>query len=572
MAEELRSRGWFGRKDKDGIIYRSWMKNQGMPNDMFDGRPVIGICNTFSELTPCNAHFRDFAESIKKGVLEAGGFPLEFPIMSLGETLLKPTAMLFRNLASMDAEESIRGNPMDGVVLMTGCDKTTPSTVMGAASVGLPTIVVPGGPMLNGRYKGQTIGSGTHVWKFDEDMKTGKMTQEECEFAESCMSRSIGHCMTMGTASTMATMVEALGLTLSGASAIPAADSRKKQMAQLSGRRIVEMVRENLTIDKILTREAFENAIKVNAAVGGSSNFIIHLTAIAGRIGVDLKLDDFDDLGSKIPLLLNLMPSGKYLMEDYYYAGGLPVILHELRKELHENVITVTGKNHHENIAGQTACYDRDVIATYEEPLIAEAGCVVVKGNLALNGAVIKPSAASPALMQHTGRAVVFESIEDYHARIDDPLLDIDENCVMVLKYVGPVGYPGMPEVGNMALPKKILAKGIKDMVRISDGRMSGTAYGTAVLHVSPESAIGGTLALVENGDMIELNVPQRKLQLHVSDEVLAERKVKWIAPKPAASRGYVSLYIKHVEGSDKGADLDFLKGSSGSTVTRDSH
>jgi len=572
MAEELRSRGWFGRKDKDGIIYRSWMKNQGMPNDMFDGRPVIGICNTFSELTPCNAHFRDFAESIKKGVLEAGGFPLEFPIMSLGETLLKPTAMLFRNLASMDAEESIRGNPIDGVVLMTGCDKTTPSTVMGAASVGLPTIVVPGGPMLNGRYKGQTIGSGTHVWKFDEDMKTGKMTQEECEFAESCMSRSIGHCMTMGTASTMATMVEALGLTLSGASAIPAADSRKKQMAQLSGRRIVEMVKENLTIDKILTREAFENAIKVNAAVGGSSNFIIHLTAIAGRIGVDLKLDDFDDLGSKIPLLLNLMPSGKYLMEDYYYAGGLPVILHELRKELHQNVITVTGKNHHENIAGQTACYDRDVIASYEEPLIAEAGCVVVKGNLALNGAVIKPSAASPALMEHTGRAVVFESIEDYHARIDDPALDIDETCVMVLKYVGPVGYPGMPEVGNMALPKKILAKGIKDMVRISDGRMSGTAYGTAVLHVSPESAIGGALALVENGDMIELDVPQRKLHLQVSDEELERRRAAWIAPQPAASRGYVSLYIKHVEGSDKGADLDFLKGSSGSTVTRDSH
>ena len=572
MAQELRSRGWFGRKDKDGIIYRSWMKNQGMPNDMFDGRPVIGICNTFSELTPCNAHFRDFAESIKKGVLEAGGFPLEFPIMSLGETLLKPTAMLFRNLASMDAEESIRGNPMDGVVLMTGCDKTTPSTVMGAASVGLPTIVVPGGPMLNGRYKGQTIGSGTHVWKFDEDMKTGKMTQEECEFAESCMSRSIGHCMTMGTASTMATMVEALGLTLSGASAIPAADSRKKQMAQLSGRRIVEMVRENLTIDKILTREAFENAIKVNAAVGGSSNFIIHLTAIAGRIGVDLKLDDFDDLGSKIPLLLNLMPSGKYLMEDYYYAGGLPVVLNELRKELHENVITVTGKNHHENIKGTTDCYNSDVIATMDQPLIAEAGCVVVKGNLAANGAVIKPSAATPALMSHTGRAVVFESIEDYHARIDDPLLDIDENCVMVLKYVGPVGYPGMPEVGNMALPKKILAKGIKDMVRISDGRMSGTAYGTAVLHVSPESAIGGNLALVENGDMIELNVPQRKLHLHVSDEVLAERKAKWIAPQPAASRGYVSLYIKHVEGADKGADLDFLKGSSGSTVTRDSH
>jgi dihydroxy-acid dehydratase len=572
MKQPLRSRDWFGRKDKDGIIYRSWMKNQGMPPDFFDGRPVIGICNTFSELTPCNAHFRDFAESIKRGVIEAGGFPLEFPVMSLGETLLKPTAMLFRNLASMDVEESIRGNPIDGVVLMTGCDKTTPSTVMGASSVGLPTIVVPGGPMLNGRYKGQTIGSGTHVWKFDEDMKTGKMTQEECEVAESCMSRSIGHCMTMGTASTMATMVEALGLTLSGASAIPAADSRKKVMAQLSGRRIVEMVKENLTIDKILTRKAFENAIKVNAAVGGSSNFLIHLMAIAGRIGVELSLDDFDSLGSKIPLLLNLMPSGKYLMEDYYYAGGLPVILNELRNELHQDVITVTGKNHHENIQGQEACYNREVIASMQEPLIPEAGCVVVKGNLAENGAVIKPSAATPALMQHTGKAVVFESIEDYHARIDDPELDIDENSIMVLKYVGPVGYPGMPEVGNMALPKKILEKGIKDMVRISDGRMSGTAYGTAVLHVSPESAIGGTLALVQNGDLIELNVPERRLQLLVSDEELMKRRALWAAPPPAASRGYVSLYVKHVQGADQGADLDFLRGSSGSVVTRDSH
>ena len=570
MSQKLRSHDWFGRKDKDGIIYRSWMKNQGMPPDWFDGRPVIGICNTYSELTPCNAHFRDFAESIKKGIIEAGG--LEFPIMSLGETLLKPTAMLFRNLASMDAEESIRGNPIDGVVLMTGCDKTTPSTVMGAASVGLPTIVVPGGPMLNGRYKGQTIGSGTHVWKFDEDMKTGKMTQEECEFAESCMSRSIGHCMTMGTASTMACMVEALGLTLSGASAIPAADSRKKVMAQLSGRRIVEMVKENLTIDKILTREAFENAIKVNAAVGGSSNFIIHLLAIAGRIGIDLKLEDFDVLGSHIPLLLNLMPSGKFLMEDFYYAGGLPVVLHELKEQLHKNVVTVTGKNHHDNIQGNTDCYNREVIASFNQPLIPEAGCVIVKGNLAENGAVIKPSAATPALMIHTGRAVVFESIEDYHKRIDDPELDIDENCVMVLKYVGPVGYPGMPEVGNMALPKKILEKGIRDMVRISDGRMSGTAYGTAVLHVSPESAIGGTLALVQNGDLIELNVPERRLQLLVSEEELAVRKAAWLAPPAAANRGYVSLYIKHVLGADKGADLDFLQGHSGSAVTRDSH
>lgn len=569
---KLRSHDWFGRKDKDGILYRSWMKNEGMPTDMFDGRPVIGICNTFSELTPCNAHFREHAESVKRGVLEAGGFPVEFPIMSLGETLLKPTAMLFRNLASMDAEESIRGNPMDGVVLLTGCDKTTPSTVMGAASVGLPTIVVPGGPMLNGRYKGQTIGSGTHVWKFDEDIKTGKMTQEDCEHAESCMSRSIGHCMTMGTASTMACMVESLGLTLSGAAAIPAADSRKKVMAQLSGRRIVEMVKENLTIDKILTREAFENAIKVNAAVGGSSNFIIHLMAIAGRIGIDLSLEDFDTLGSKIPLLLNLMPSGKYLMEDFYYAGGLPVILNELKDLLHKNVITVTGKNHHENIFGNTDCYDHDVISTYKKPLLPEGGCVVVKGNLALNGAVIKPSAATPALMKHTGRAVVFESIEEYHRLIDDPNLDIDETCVMVLKYVGPVGYPGMAEVGNMALPKKVLEKGVKDMVRISDGRMSGTAYGTAVLHVSPESAIGGNLALVQNGDLIELDVAQRKLHLHVSDEELAKRKAQWVAPKAATQRGYVSLYIKSVMGADKGADLDFLRGSSGSVVTRDSH
>jgi dihydroxy-acid dehydratase len=572
MNKKLRSHDWFGKKDKDGIIYRSWMKNEGMPTDMFDGRPVIGICNTFSELTPCNAHFRDIAESVKRGVLEAGGFPVEFPIMSLGETLLKPTAMLFRNLASMDAEESIRGNPIDGVVLLTGCDKTTPSTVMGAASVGLPTIVVPGGPMLNGRYKGQTIGSGTHVWKFDEDMKTGKMTQEDCEFAESCMSRSIGHCMTMGTASTMACMVESLGLTLSGASAIPAADSRKKVLAQLSGRRIVEMVKEDLTIDKILTREAFENAIKVNAAVGGSSNFIIHLIAIAGRIGVDVKLDDFDTFGSNIPLLLNLMPAGKYLMEDFYYAGGLPVILNELKNHLHKNVITVTGKNHHDNITGNTDCYNTDVIAAYEKPFQQKAGCVVVKGNLALNGAVMKPSAATPSLLKHKGRAVVFESIEDYNKRIDDPALDIDETCVMVLKYVGPVGYPGMPEVGNMALPKKILQKGIKDMVRISDGRMSGTAYGTAVLHVSPESAVGGNLALVQNGDMIELDVEQRKLHLDVSEEELAIRRAAWKAPAPAATRGYVSMYIKHVQGADKGADLDFLQGSSGSVVTRDSH
>jgi L-arabonate dehydrase len=567
-----RSAEWFGKKDKMGFIYRSWMKNQGFPEDMFDGRPVIGICNTWSELTPCNAHLRDIAEAVKRGVFEAGGFPLEFPIMSLGETLLKPTAMLFRNLASMDAEESMRGNPIDGVVLLTGCDKTTPSTLMGAASVDLPTIVVQGGAMLNGKYRGSDIGSGTDVWKLTDDLLTEKISYKDYTFAESCMSRSPGHCMTMGTASTMACMVESLGMSLSGGAAIPAVDSRRKVLAQLSGRRIVEMVKEDLRISKILTRKAFENAIKVNAAIGGSSNFLIHLTAIAGRIGVDLTLEEFDTLGSKIPLLLNLMPSGKFLMEDFYYAGGLPVIINELKDHLHMDTITVTGKTHRENVDGACSCYNRNVITEIEKPLIAEAGIVVVKGNLALNGAVIKPSAATPSLMQHRGRAVVFENIEDYHTRVDDPNLDIDETCVMVLKMVGPVGYPGMPEVGNMVLPKKLLSKGVTDMVRISDGRMSGTAYGTVVLHVSPESGIGGNLALVQNGDMIELDVKNRRLHLDVSDEELEKRRKLWKKPELAAPRGYVNLYVQHVQQADKGADLDFLVGRSGSKVSRDSH
>jgi L-arabonate dehydrase len=569
---KYRSAEWFGKKDKMGFIYRSWMKNQGFPEDMFDGRPVIGICNTWSELTPCNAHLRDLAESVKRGVYEAGGFPVEFPIMSLGETLLKPTAMLFRNLASMDAEESMRGNPIDGVVLLTGCDKTTPSTLMGAASVDLPTIVVPGGPMLNGKYKGQDIGSGTSVWKFTDDVITGKMTHSEYEHAESCMSRSAGHCMTMGTASTMACMVESLGMCLSGAAAIPAVDSRKKVLAQQSGRRIVQMVKEDLRISKILTRQAFENAIKVNAAVGGSSNFIIHLTAIAGRIGVDVNLEDFDKIGSNVPLLLNLMPSGKFLMEDFYYAGGLPVIINELKSVLHMDTLTVSGKTHRQNVEGNGTCYNKEVIAEYKNPLIKEAGIVVVKGNLALNGAVVKPSAATPALLKHRGRAVVFENIEDYHTRIDDPNLDIDETCVMVLKSVGPVGYPGMPEVGNMTLPKKLLDKGVTDMVRISDGRMSGTAYGTVVLHVSPESAIGGNLALVQNGDLIELDVENRILHLEVSDDELAKRRSLWRRPAPMSERGYVNLYVNHVQQADKGADLDFLVGNSGSKISRDSH
>jgi dihydroxy-acid dehydratase len=569
---KYRSSDWFGKRDKMGFIYRSWMKNQGFPEDLFDGRPVIGICNTWSEFTPCNAHLRGIADCVKRGVFEAGGFPLEFPIMSLGETLLKPTAMLFRNLASMDAEESIRGNPIDGVVLLTGCDKTTPSTLMGAASVDLPTIVVPGGPMLNGKYHGRDIGSGTDVWKMTEDLKTEKISYKDYMFAESCMSRSPGHCMTMGTASTMACMVESLGMSLSGAAAIPAVDSRKKVLAQLSGRRIVEMVREDLRMSKILTRKAFENAIMVNAAVGGSSNFIIHLTAIAGRIGVRLTLDDFDELGSKIPLLLNLMPSGKYLMEDFYYAGGLPVILNELQSVLDMNVLTVTGKTHQENIEGSCNCYNKEVIYGYDDPIIKEAGIVVLKGNLALNGAVIKPSAATSALMQHCGRAVVFENIEDYHSRVDDPNLDIDETCVMVLKNVGPVGYPGMPEVGNMLLPKKLLDKGITDIVRISDGRMSGTAYGTVVLHVSPESAIGGNLALVQNGDMIELDVHKKRIHLEVSDDELAKRRKNWKQTEFVSHRGYVNLYVKHVLQADKGADMDFLVGKSGAEVSRDSH
>lgn len=570
--KSYRSSTWFGKKDKMGLIYRSWMKNQGMPEDMFDGRPVIGICNTWSELTPCNAHLRDIAESVRRGVLEAGGFPLEFPIMSLGETLMKPTAMLFRNLASMDAEESIRGNPIDGVVLLTGCDKTTPSTLMGAASVDLPTIVVPGGPMLNGKYQGHDIGSGTSVWKLTEELKKGEITYDEYAEVESCMSRSPGHCMTMGTASTMACMVEALGMSLSGGAAIPAVDSRRKRLAQLSGRRIVEMVKEDLKISKILTRDAFENAIKVNAAVGGSSNFIIHLTAIAGRMGVPLNLDDFDDIGSKMPLLVNLMPSGKFLMEDFYYAGGLPAVIKQMQSVLKMDTLTVSGKTHAENIADKGINYNKEVIYEFEQPIIQEAGITVLKGNLAVNGAVIKPSAATPGLMQHRGRAVVFENIEDYHARVDDPDLDIDETCVMVLKTVGPVGYPGMPEVGNMTLPKKLLDKGVTDMVRISDGRMSGTAYGTVILHVSPESAIGGNLALVENGDMIELDVANKRIHLEVSDEALALRRSNWVPPIPAATRGYVNLYVNHVQQADKGADLDFLVGGSGSTVTRDSH
>jgi dihydroxy-acid dehydratase len=570
--KRLRSEEWFNPADeKQGFIHRSWLRNQGYPDDYFRGRPVIGICNTWSELTPCNGHLRDFAEFVKKGILEAGGVPFEFPVTSTGETLMRPTAMLFRNLTSMDTEETIRANPLDGIVLLTGCDKTTPSTVMGACSVDLPTIVVPGGPMLNGKYKGERIGSGTFVWMLKDKIQNEGFTPEDQVEAEICSARSAGHCMTMGTASTMACMVESLGLTLPGAAAIPAVDSRKKVLAQLSGRRIVEMVKEDLRLSKILTRKAFENAIKLNAAVGGSTNFIIHLLAIAGRIGVELNLKDFDTLGSKIPLLVNLMPSGKFLMEDFFDAGGLPVVIKEMKEHLHNDAITVNGRPIGENNQ-RAECYNPEVIAPMEKPFIEAAGIAVLYGNLCEDGAVIKPSAATPELMSHTGKAVVFETIEEFHEKVDDPQLEIDENSIMVLKGVGPVGYPGMAEVGNMELPEKILKKGIKDMVRISDGRMSGTAYGTVVLHISPESSIGGLLAFVETGDTIILDVPNRKLHLDVPDEELQKRRANWTPPKAMMDRGYVSLYTRTVQQSHLGADLDFLTGKSGGTVTRDAH
>ena len=568
---KLRSAQWFESSSIGGFVARSWTKNQGYPHHLYKDRPVIGICNTWSELTPCNGHFRILAEMVKRGVYEAGGFPLEFPVMSLGEALMRPTTMLFRNLASMDVEETIRANPLDGVVLLTGCDKTTPSTIMGACSVDLPTIVVSGGAMLNGKFRGRDIGSGTDVWKFDADLRAGVMTADEYAEAEACMSRSDGNCMTMGTAATMACMVEALGLTLPGGAAIPAPDARRKRLAHLAGNRIVEMVREDLRLSKILTREAIENAIMVNAAVGGSTNLIIHLLAIAGRIGAPLCLEDFDRIGYQIPLLVNLMPSGEFLMEDFYYAGGLPVVIQELKHHLHMDTVTANGKTHAENTTG-AVCYNREVIASFDQPVQPEAGIAVLRGNLAENGAIIKPSAASPHLTNHRGRAVVFADIEDYHARIDDPELPIDENSVMVLKGAGPVGYPGMPEVGNMGLPKKLLEKGVRDVVRISDARMSGTAFGTVVLHASPESAIGGALALVQDGDWIELDVAGRRLHLDVAEEELARRRAAWQPAPPRADRGYASIYVRHVQQAHLGADFDFLVGSSGSTVDRETH
>ncbi len=569
--EELRSQQWFGRQDRDGFAYRSWVKGKGVPHDQFDGRPVIGICNTFSELTPCNSHFRTLAEQVKIGVYEAGGFPLEFPVMSLGETLLRPTAMLYRNLASMDVEESIRGNPVDGVVLLMGCDKTTPSLLMGASSADLPTIGVSGGPMLNGKWRGQELGSGTGVWSMSEQVRAGTLKLQDFFEAESCMHRSHGHCMTMGTASTMASMVEALGVGLPGNAAYPAVDGRRNVLARMAGRRIVEMVHEDQKLSKILTREAFENAIRTLAAIGGSTNAVIHLTAIAGRIGVKLELEDFDRLASELPCLVNLQPSGKHLMEDFCYAGGLPVVMKEIQHLLHTGHVTASGKTVAENIA-DAQNYNPQVIQPFDAPFKDKAGIAVLRGNLAPRGAVIKPSAATPELMVHKGRAVVFEDIEDFHKRIDDEDLDVDEHCVMVLKNCGPKGYPGMAEVGNMPLPPKVLRKGITDMVRISDARMSGTAYGTTVLHTAPEAAAGGPLAIVRNGDIIELDVPNRRLHLHISDEEMARRLADWKPPQGKLDSGYWKLYTDHVLQADQGADLDFLVGRRGAFVPRDNH
>ncbi|WP_284084701.1 IlvD/Edd family dehydratase [Acinetobacter nosocomialis] len=571
----LRSAAWFGTTDKNGFMYRSWMKNQGIPDHEFQGKPIIGICNTWSELTPCNAHFRKIAEHVKKGILEAGGYPVEFPVFSNGESNLRPTAMFTRNLASMDVEEAIRGNPIDGVVLLTGCDKTTPALLMGAASCDIPAIVVTGGPMLNGKHKGKDIGAGTIVWQMHEELKAGKIDLNEFLSAESGMSRSAGTCNTMGTASTMACMAEALGTSLPHNAAIPAVDSRRYVLAHLSGMRIVDMVHEDLRLSKILTKEAFENAIKVNAAIGGSTNAVIHLKAIAGRIGVDLQLDDWNRVGRGMPTIVDLQPSGRFLMEEFYYSGGLPAVIRRMGEANflpHPQALTVNGQTIWENCQ-QSPIYNDEVIRKIDNPIRQDGGMCILRGNLAPKGAVLKPSAATPELMKHRGRAVVFENFDDYKARINDPDLDVDETCILVMKNAGPKGYPGMAEVGNMGLPPKILAKGITDMVRISDARMSGTAYGTVVLHVAPEAMAGGPLAVVQNGDFIELDAYAGKLHLEVSDEELQQRLENLAPPAPPSFiGGYRKLYVEHVLQADEGCDFDFLVGCRGSEVPRHSH
>ncbi len=570
----LRSAQWFGTQDKNGFMYRSWMKNQGIPEHHFQGKPIIGICNTWSELTPCNSHFRELAESVRRGILEAGGVPVEFPVFSNGESNLRPSAMLTRNLAAMDVEESIRGNPIDGVVLLVGCDKTTPALVMGAASCDLPTIVVTGGPMLNGKHKGKDVGSGTLVWRMSEDYKAGKISLQEFMDAEADMSRSTGTCNTMGTASTMACMVESLGLSLPQNAAIPAVDARRKTLAYISGMRIVEMVQQDLRISQLLTRESLINAIRTNAAIGGSTNAVIHLKAIAARMELPLTLEDWQTYGQQIPTLVNLQPSGQFLMEDFYYAGGLPAVLKRLGDAdlLHKECLTANGKTLWENNQ-HAPCYNDDVIRTIDNPLCNNGGICILRGNLAPRGAVLKPSAASPHLMKHRGRAVVFESFDHYKERIMDETLAVDSSSVLVLKNCGPKGYPGMPEVGNMGLPPKLLREGITDMVRISDARMSGTAFGTVVLHVAPEAQEFGPLASVQDGDWIALDTDAGSLELEVSAaeitarlDALRQQKIQ------KKTGGYLQLYIEHVMQADEGCDFDFLVGCRGADVPGHSH
>lgn len=569
MTKKRRSSFWYGNKDRDGFIHRSWMKNQGFPDHAFDGRPIIGICNTWSELTPCNSSLRDLAEGVKRGVWEAGGFPVEFPVMSLGETQMKPTAMLFRNLLAMDVEESIRAYGIDGVVLLGGCDKTTPGQLMGAVSVDIPTIVVSSGPMLNGKWQGKDIGSGTDVWKFSEAVRAGDMSLSEFMAAESGMSRSKGVCMTMGTASTMSSLVEAMGLSLPANGALPAVDARRMALAHLTGKRIVEMVDEDLKPSEILTRDAFINAIITNAAVGGSSNAVVHLLAIAGRVGVELSLDDID-LGKHVPLLVNCMPSGSYLMEDFCYAGGIPAVLAEI-SHLLKPVKTVLGSDL-EDYYRDAKCWNRDVIFSFKNPIKRDAGLTVLRGTLAPEGAVIKPSAATPELLEHRGSAYVFENVEDMKANINNEDLPVTKDTILVLKGCGPKGYPGMAEVGNMPIPAKLVKEGLRDMVRISDARMSGTAYGTVVLHVAPEAAAGGVLALVKTGDEIVLSAKEGRLDLLVDEEELLARSAYMSTPLPDYERGYIKLYIDHVLGADKGADLDFLVGNDTRMPQRESH
>jgi len=555
-------------------MYRSWMKNQGIPDHEFHGKPIIGICNTWSELTPCNAHFRRIAEKVKQGVFEAGGYPVEFPVFSNSESNLRPTAMLTRNLASMDVEESIRGNPIDGVVLLCGCDKTTPALLMGAASCDVPAIVVTGGPMLNGKHKGRDVGSGTLVWQMNEKLKAGEITLDEFMSAEGNMSRSAGSCNTMGTASTMACMAESLGVSLPHNAAIPAVDSRRYVLAHMSGMRIVDMVKEDLTLGKILTRDAFINAIRTIAAIGGSTNAVIHLKAIAQRIGVELDLEDWQQYGRHVPTIVNLQPSGQYLMEEFFYAGGLPPVLRALGEHdlLNRDCLTANGKPIWDNVK-DSPCYNEEVIRPFDKALVQSGGLCILRGNLAPRGAVLKPSAATPELMRHRGRAVVFDNIEDYRARIEDDNLDIDKDCIMVLRNCGPKGYPGMAEVGNMGLPPKLLKQGVTDMVRVSDARMSGTAYGTVVLHVAPEAMELGPLAAVQDGDEITLDAENGLLQLEVSDEEIA-RRLEVLAKThhmPLAG-GYVELYRKHVLQADEGCDFDFLVGCRGADIPAHSH